>query len=416
MIKTFIYPFLFFYFFSSCLSAKTFIHNNNNRNELIIQLNAGSISNAAFSPVLKKFEQETGIKVIAKHFVLHYQISDSFKQHYFDISFGQNSERLKDLIQAGYIEPITELWSKNNFHQVFLSPVTPWLSEDNEIYGMPYSYYAWGFFVKNNVIKKYGQVPDEFNAFVRYCEKLKKAGYDIFPISQKLKWLNTAWFEYFLLRTQNLEFYHDVVNGKIAYTDQRIRDIFNLWQKMITKGLFSSAYQNYNWQHTVPYLLRDKLAFMFMSNNLIRRVYTKYHREQLNFVPFPKIYDIPQLESLPASLLFINKKSTNKENAKRFLVFTARPEIQSMIAEKFSSVPANINADVSHLKFAQKALTNFNNAKGFSPFYDRAIPKAFDKPSSEIFTAFLLNGDSEKAIQALEALRIKTYLQEKISQ
>ena len=410
VIKTFSYTLFFFSFFSTFLSAETLIHANNNPNELIIQLNAGSSSNAAFTPVFKKFEQETGIKVIAKHFVLHNQISDSVKQHYFDISFGQNSQRIKDLIKAGYVEPITELWNKHNFHQVFLPPITKWLSEDNEIYGVPYSYYAWGFFIKKSVIDRYGEVPNEFKAFVRYCEKLKRAGYDIFPISQQLKWLNTAWFEYLLLRTQDLDFYHAVVNGEVPYTDQRIKDIFVLWHSMYAKGLFSPAYQSYNWQHTVPYILRDKLAFMFMSNNLIRRVFIKNHRDQLDFIPFPKVYDIPQLESSPTSLLFINKFSNNKEHAKRFLVFTARPEIQSIIAEKFSSVPANINADASYSKFAQLALSNLNKAKGFSPFYDRAVPKAFDKPSSEIFTTFLLDGDIEKAIQALEALRLKVYL------
>ena len=376
---------------------------------IYIQLNAGANSREAFLPLFKKFEKETGIKVIAIRFILDEQLRKEKIKEIPDISYTQNSERLKNLVKLNKVEKITDLWQSNKLDQQFHPEVKKWLSYQNDVYAVPYSQLTWGIFYNKKLIKTFGKPPQQWSSFIDYCVKVKQAGYDLFPISKKQKWLTVGWFEYFIIRMHGFDFYNQLIQGKVSYLSNEIKESLTLWQEMINKGLFTEQYTGFGVDDLTPLFLRGYINFIFMSNNLGYHIFDKSFLNNIEFMPFPKINDIPKVETAPVSVLFISKTSSNKQAAKKFLAFVTQKQHQKMISNRLFMAPPNIHIKSSSYKFTQSAIDNISAAQAITPFYDRAIPLLFEEGSTDAFSNFAFDGDIEKLTKTLEELRLKYY-------
>lgn len=375
---------------------------------ITLQVHASAHTRDAFLPVIIKFEQETNIKVVLTSYVKDSEIGTSKKQ-LIDIIYGHDSTRLQDLALRGEASPLNELWREKNLYNQFPAEVISWLSLGNDVYGVPYTRSTWGFFYKSSIVDKFGPVPQTWDKFVDYCVRLKESGYEVFPVSIDQPWLAAGWFEYFVLRMNGLSFYKQLVKGRISYRDRRVQNVFTQWKKVIQLGLFSEKFVEYSWQEYTPAFIRGHFVFAFMASNFIHGVQDIDKLNEINYMVFPKINDIPRYETSPSSIFYLNEKSVNKSKANKFLAFIARPDIQSFIADRLFTLPVNNNSKAPKNILPNKAHALLTSAKGVSAFYDRAIPAKIDKPSTIALSQFNLDGDVIKVTNTLEALRLKYY-------
>lgn len=375
---------------------------------LTIQLNAAINAREAFIPIFEKFEAETSIKIVPSRYLYDRELNSSTLTLP-DISYIHDSKRLHEFISLNKIEPITELFKNNQLNEQFSSQVIDWISYHGDIYGIPYSQTTWGIYYKKEFVKKFGKIPQTWDEFLTYCLRIKKSGYALFPASKKQTWHATGWFQYFLIRMYEHDFYLQLTQGKISYHSPKIKKVLLLWQEAIKKGLYSYQFDEYKWSEYVPLLLRDYISFVFISNNFGDKIYASKSFDDIEFMPFPKINDIPNQEASPISLFFLNKKSTQKEAGKQFLTFIARPENQRFIAEKIFVVPPNIKALTPTHKISKSAHHMLRSAHNLSPFFDRVVPVEFDKPAARALTDFVYDADIEKLILTLEELRLTHY-------
>jgi ABC-type glycerol-3-phosphate transport system substrate-binding protein len=373
-----------------------------------IQLNAAINAREAFIPIFEKFEAETNIKVVPKRYIYDKNFKNN-TTNLPDISYVHDSERLKKLVLLNKIEPITDIFIKEKLVGHFSPKIVDWLSYKDDVYAIPYSQTTWGFFYKKEITKKFGVIPKTWPEFLNYCLRIKKSGLSLFPISKKQTWQSAGWFQYFVIRMYDEDFYQQLTKGEVSYHSPKIQKLLILWQDAIKKGLYSYDFYEYSWKEYVPLLMRNYFSFIFISNNFGDKVYKNKAFDNIEFMPFPKINNVPIQETSPISALFISKESKNKIAAKKFLSFIAKPENQFYIANKIFVVSPNKKSSEPAHKITKMAYDVLKNADNLSPFFDRAVPESFDKPSAQALTDFVFDGDIEKLTETLEALRLAHY-------
>ena len=98
----------------------------------------------------------------------------------------------------------------------------------------------------------------------------------------------------------------------------------------------------------------------------------------------------------------IPANAKNVEEAKKFLAFVARPDVQTQWNKTIGQLPINSKAEVGSSKFLQEGFATVSTASGIAQFYDRDAPAAMAKAGMEGFQRFML--DTSTMMEVLERL------------
>lgn len=196
-----------------------------------------------FLPVLKTFEQETGIKVEYKI----YRAEDlatllpaqfSAKTTPGDVIF-MWAWFIKEKAKEGHVIELTNLISEKDFIKGSLDAV----KVDNKLFGAVYTgkvkpgfWYRKSFFQKNNLT-----VPKTWTSFVSLLKKLKNIPGIKAPIASGdgVGWPLSDVTEHFLATFGGPQLNLDLINRKVRWTDQKVRSIFeNRLVPLLKAGYF----------------------------------------------------------------------------------------------------------------------------------------------------------------------------------
>lgn len=409
IIALFTYAYLVL--FSLLAFAQPSDNSVNDNNTISLSVHISPAAKAAFFPLIQQFEQQSGIKVK----IVKYTKDDEFEQlnnrwlvdgiDSPDILYAHASHRFHQQIKAGYAHSISHLWQKHLWEEKFATKLIDWVSYQGQIYGLPYVKATWGFFYKTSLTERFGEVPQQWQEFITYCQTLKDAGITPFNASKKQPWIATAWFEYFILRQYGIGLFNEIIAGEINYHDPRIQHVLNLWADLIARGFFNYDYNKMRWSDSLPLFHRQRFAFFFMSQRLSSDLVSQALIDNTQYMAFPKMADIPRYESTPTLVFFISKHSKNKLKAERFLTFLATSEAQKHIAEQYHMLPANNKSSEFNNKFSIKGFEIASHAADVSPFFDRATAPEFEKIAVKAFGQFLQDGNVYQLTETLEQAR-----------
>lgn len=321
-----------------------------------------------------------------------------------DVTAWYPGNRMGPFVDAGLFEPITDLWNAEGLDKD-MAAVQPTMTRNGEIWGVPYSYYQWGIYYRKDIFDKLGiSEPSTWGELLASCGKMKDAGVTPFTIGTRYLWTAAGVFDYINLRTNGYDVHNDLTAGKIKYTDPRIVKTMENWAELIDTCGFVENHASMSWQDAIaPFANGD--AAMYVMGNFSVGGYTDagLTYDQIDFFQFPEITPgIPMAEEAPADALFIPSGAKNKENARKFLAFIAKPEIQSAWNETIGQLPPNSKATVADDKFIQEGFAVVSNAAGLAQFYDRDAPADMAKAGMEGFQEFML--DTSKMMDVLERL------------
>ena len=134
--------------------------------------------------------------------------------------------------------------------------------------------------------------------------------------------------------------------------------------------------------------------------------------ETLGFMDFPEITPgIPRAEEAPTDTIHIPANAKNKEDAKKFLAYLARPEVQTEINKTLGQLPINKNSEVGEDKFLQAGYEMLSTTDGgIAQFFDRDYPAEMAKAGMEGFQEFMVKPERMDAIlERLEKVRARVY-------
>ena len=318
-----------------------------------------------------------------------------------DVVFWYAGNRMRQFVAPGLLDDVSDLYTpgvSNQFHKSALDLV----SAEGRRYGVPYTFYHVGLYVRRDVLAAAGvaQPPATWSDLVHACAKLRKAGIEPFAIGTRELWPAAAWFDYIDLRQNGLAFHMDLMRGRVAYTDARVRKVFDLWRELIDARCFSHHHAAATWQESQALLYQGKAAMMLIGNFIVPN-FPPDVRPRMELVDFPTLRsDLGRYEEAPLNTLHIPSGARNKADARRFLAFVLRADVQEALNRAMLQLPANSRAAVADDRFLAKGRELLASADGLAQYFDRDANEDLANVAMKGFQEFMLHPERRDAVLA----------------
>ena len=330
-----------------------------------------------------------------------------------DVANWYAGNRMLPYVNAGLFAPVDDVWAKNGLDKSLASAAAS-MTIDGKKWGVPYTYYQWGIYYRKDIFGKLGiAAPTTFDQLLTACDTLNANGITPITIGTKYLWTAAGVFDYLDLRTNGYKFHMDLTQGKVSWKDDRVKATMANWKKMLDHKCFIANHAAYSWQEALPPMVQGKAAMYVMGNFAVAPLRKAgLTDDQLDFFQFPVINpDVPLAEEAPTDTIHIPANAKNKADAKRFLAYVARADVQTAINAKLGQLPINKDSTVSDDKFLKDGLAMLSSTKGgIAQFFDRDAPAEMAKAGMEGFQEFMVKPERLDAILTrLDKVRAKVY-------
>lgn len=371
---------------------------------------------AAFEALIKGFEAENPDVKVEWNLFDHEGYKTSIRNFLTadapDLANWYAGNRMLPYVEAGLFEPVTDLWESEGLNESLGSAASA-MTIDGEKWGVPYTYYQWGVYYRKDIFEANGiAVPTTWEEFLAAGEALKAAGVTPITIGTKYLWTAAGVFDYINLRTNGYEFHMDLTAGKVEWTDPRVVAAMENWKQLLEAGFFIDNHAAYSWQEALAPMVQGDAAMYVMGNFAVAPLKEAgLTDDTLGFFQFPEITPgIPKAEDAPTDTIHIPSGAKNKEDARRFLAYLARADVQTEINRTLGQLPVNKNSEVAEDPFLEAGFAMLSNAHGLAQFFDRDAPAAMAKAGMEGFQEFMVKPDRMTAVlERLEKVRRRVY-------
>ena len=313
--------------------------------------------------------------------------------------------RLREFSLKGLVEPVSDLWAQP-FMQGYTDAMRASVTVGDEEYAIPYASGFWGFYYNKSLFATHRlAVPKTTDDLLQTCRVLKQADVVPFAIGVKAPWPLIAWFDYFNLRINGLNFYFALARGEISFTDPRVVAVFDEWKRLVDNQCFFREADQFAFRQIYPLMFRQRAA-MLLSGNFFTSQIPDPVRDDIGFFPFPiASNDVDHYELAPTDMFIIPKGSDNKVLAKAFLAFIAKPHAQSILNNAISFIPTHPQAAVPENDFLNQGKNNIYSAAGVGQYFDRDASQQLAETTQLVLRDFLREGDVNAATTRLERAR-----------
>jgi multiple sugar transport system substrate-binding protein len=391
---------------ASSVSARDLVMNANTSDPAQKQAMEDLIADfeAAYPEIDVKFNlyDHEAFKVAMRNFL----VSDAP-----DLITWNAGNRMKVFVDLGLFEDVSDVWEAEGLYDK-MPAVVGASSVDGKQYGVPYAYYAWGFYYRKDLFEKAGitETPTTWEEFKEVGAKLNAAGITPVTIGTKNLWPTAGWFDFLNLRINGVDFHAELMDGKVAYTDDRVKKVFETWAELVNADFFVENHPAYSFQEALPFMNQGNAA-MYLLAPFIVSMFPEDVRKQVEWFPFPIIDpEVGIYEDAPTDSFHIPVNAKNKEDARLFLAFAAKADVQTKTAATLDMLPPNVNASVKDDRFAKGGFEQLSKADGIMQFYDRDTDPALAKVGMQGFQEFLQNPDRiDQILERIESERARIY-------
>ena len=403
---------------AACLVASTVLTSAALAGELVINTDTSDPApKAAFEALIEGFKAENPDVEVTWNLFDHEGYKTSIRNFLTadapDLANWYAGNRMLPYVNAGLFEPVDDVWEENGLKESLASSVGS-MTIDGQIWGVPYTYYQWGVYYRKDIFEEHGiAVPTTWEEFKAAGATLTEAGITPITIGTKYLWTAGGVFDYLNLRTNGYDFHMALTKGEIPWTDERVVATMNNWKELIDAGFFLENHAAYSWQEALAPMVQGDAAMYVMGNFAVAPLREAgLSDDQLGFFQFPVINpDVPLAEEAPTDTIHIPANAKNKEDARKFLAYLARADVQTQINETLGQLPINKDSEVGDDKFLIAGYEMLSNTDGgIAQFFDRDAPAEMAKAGMEGFQEFMVKPDRmEQILERLEKVRSRAY-------
>ena len=333
-----------------------------------------------------------------------------------DVANWYAANRMRPYVDAGLFEDVSDLWDEPEI-QENLASTEGAMTLDGKQWGVPYTYYQWGIYYREDIYNEYGlSEPETWEELKANCQTLLDNDVKCFTIGSRYLWTAAGWFDYLNMRTHGYDFHMQLTNGEIPWTDDRVRETFANWRELIDMGAFIDNHQSYSWQEALPFMVNGEAAAYLMGNFAVAPMREAgLGDDQLDFYQFPAINpDVEMGEDAPTDTFHIPSGADNKKAAREFLRFVVSADNQTRInaGDALGQLPINASSSVDDDEMLQQGfeMLNENATGGLAQFFDRDAPAEMAAIAMEGFQEFMVFPDNlDQILQRLEQARQRIY-------
>jgi len=372
---------------------------------------------AAFEALIKGFEAENPDVTVTWNLFDHEGYKTSIRNFLTadapDLANWYAGNRMLPYVNAGLFEPVDDVWEENGLKESLASAQGS-MTIDGKIWGVPYTYYQWGVYYRKDIFENLGiAVPTNWDEFKAAGKTLTDNGVTPITIGTKYLWTAGGVFDYLNLRTNGYDFHMALTKGEVAWTDERVVATMNNWKELIDAGFFLENHAAYSWQEALAPMVQGDAAMYVMGNFAVAPLKEAgLTDDTLGFFQFPVINpDVPLAEEAPTDTIHIPANAKNKEDAKKFLAYLARADVQTQINDTLGQLPINKDSAVGDDKFLQAGYQMLSSTTGgIAQFFDRDAPAEMAKAGMEGFQEFMVKPERmDKILERLEKVRGRVY-------
>ncbi|WP_299821011.1 ABC transporter substrate-binding protein [uncultured Jannaschia sp.] len=333
-----------------------------------------------------------------------------------DVANWYAANRMAPYVGAGLFEDVSDLWAEPEISENLASTKSA-LTLDGKQWGVPYTYYQWGVYYREDIYEELGlDEPQDWAAFKSNCQAILDSGRKCFTIGTKFLWTAGGWFDYINLRTHGYDFHMQLTQGEVEWTDDRVRETFANWRELIDMGAYVDNHQSYSWQEALPFMVNGEAAAYLMGNFAAAPMREAgLGDDQLDFYQFPAINpDVELAEDAPTDTFHIPAGADNKEAAREFLRFVVSAENQTEInsGDALGQLPVNAQSSVDDDEMLKQGfeMLSSNSPGGIAQFFDRDAPAEMAAIAMEGFQEFMVFPDNlDDILGRLEQARQRIY-------
>lgn len=325
--------------------------------------------------------------------------------------FWYGGSRIQHYSQQGLLLNLSDFWQKHQLDNSYPIPVLDAIKVNGQTYAIPITALLWTFYYNKTVFEQFNiSVPTTWQETLTSCKLLRKNNIDLFSIgTEKSAWVTHAWFDYLNLRVHGLEFYRQLLQGKIAFTDERVKETFGYWKELIDHQCFNKQYEQSTIWKIFPRILRGYSA-MTLIDGIPQYIHTP-SIQNLATTSFPTIKaNIPAYTVAPVNVIIIPAYVKLTPEFEKVLLHLNSLEFQSEFNQAIQRPPAHLGIINNTDMFTTAIAKTLQASPGGIQFLDREADINFAKHVPKILVEFMKTPDIEKTTAALEQLRIKTFI------
>jgi len=365
--------------------------------------------------IIPTFEKENpDIKVemtIYDHEAYKTQIRNFLPAEPPDVVNWFSGNRMKFFVNQGLFEDVSDVWDQNNLHNE-LAAARSTMTVDGKQWGVPTTYYQWGFYYRKDIFAKYGLgEPRSMADLMNIFETLKKNGVTPIAIGTKYLWTAAGWFDFLNLRINGYDFHMALMDGEVSYEDQRLDRVFDVWGEIAKSGYYIDNHASYSWQEGMAPMINGDAAMYLLGNFIIPDLMRAGLKGKIGYFQFPVIDgSVRTYEEAPTDSMHIPTRAKNKKDAKKLLAFLGRADIQKIIADASGNLSTNNQSPPPTDEFLKIGFKVLSESAGLAQFYDRDTPPEMAKEGMKGFQEFMVKPDREKQIrQRIERARKRIF-------
>ena len=365
--------------------------------------------------IIPTFEKENpDIKVemtIYDHEAYKTQIRNFLPAEPPDVVNWFSGNRMKFFVNQGLFEDVSDVWDQNNLHNE-LAAARSTMTVDGKQWGVPTTYYQWGFYYRKDIFAKFGLgEPRSMADLMNIFETLKKNGVTPIAIGTKYLWTAAGWFDFLNLRINGYDFHMALMDGEVSYEDQRLDRVFDVWGEIAKSGYYIDNHASYSWQEGMAPMINGDAAMYLLGNFIIPDLMRAGLEGKIGYFQFPVIDgSVRTYEEAPTDSMHIPARAKNKKDARRFLAFLGRADIQKIIADASGMLSTNNQSPPPTDEFLKIGFKVLSESAGLAQFYDRDTPPEMAKEGMKGFQEFMVKPDREKQIrQRIERARKRIF-------
>lgn len=306
--------------------------------------------------------------------------------------------QLAELVEQDLVAETTDIWTEAESQGLVPEGLKDQYTFDGKQYCVPLNVVYWAMYYNKTIFAEHGlEVPTTWGEMENVMTTLKDAG--VTPLHQMNIIFEFVWFQA-LLAGQNPESYLGVLDGSYSYTDEDVNVVMDQWQSMIKGGDFID-----------PGVTGDPQA-MLMNGDVAMAYFGTFFTGQLTGIDAVSgedygIFMVPNLnpdtETQPVILetgpLCVGAGAANEAAALEYSKWWLTTDAQTTWAESRGDV--SFNPEVENSDPELSALVEAANGEGAQilPRYLEGSPLPVYQLSTELFGAFVTNGDNPRDVQ-----------------
>lgn len=281
---------------------------------------------------------------------IHLQVTSDSPPDVVSASLNGN---LRDYARQGLIADITDLWEEQNWHAVFPESVKAMSSVDGRQYFVPQAIQWNGIFYRMDVMESAGVTPPTtWDELLAVCDTLHDVGITPFVIPASSSWPPPMgfWFTHINLRLNGPDFHEQLMNGEIAYTDERVQNVFIHWLELFEHNCFAENASRVSYNQMVSTWNAGEAA-MNAHGEWLYEFISEDAKDNTGFIRFPIIDEtIPLGELVPMYGSFMMANTAYPDVARDFLIQMTSLESQTSNMLDISRLPSNLEANIEGMR------------------------------------------------------------------